>query len=255
LDDPTATQVLARLFELQACDAKRASLDDALAIHPATRAEHAEQKSAAIAAVESAAAKLEEAELEYRRMEAKLGDADVLRQRLEGQTASVNSNQAYTALMHEIEQAKTSAAEAEDASLELLDVIDEQRRQTESHRAALSELEVEIATAEERMKLEDTQLQSRRAAVLEQRTAYASDVERELLRQYEVAAGKHIDCIAYVSSKICAGCRISIPAQQRQVIRASNTPTSCPQCSRLLVSQMLYESVPSPTAEHGEAEA
>jgi predicted nucleic acid-binding Zn-ribbon protein len=245
LADEVATAVLTQLFALQALDAETARIDGALAVFAETRTANAERKRVAESALEASRQRLEEAELEHRRIEATLGDADALALRLEGQSADVSSNQAYTALLHEIERAKEASSTAEDAILELLDSIDEQRGRTEAESAALAALESEIAAAEEQMQKDEGTFSSKRAAAVAERAAQGAGVEKDLLRNYEIAAGKYVDCVSFLTKRMCAGCRIAIPAQQVQQIRSSGVPAPCPQCKRLVVGDTLYEQVSS----------
>ena len=67
---------------------------------------------------------LSEAEQGQRRAESDLQDQEALLQKLEGQQSQVKTNEAYTALLHEMDQAREAISEAETRILEAMERIE-----------------------------------------------------------------------------------------------------------------------------------
>ena len=67
------------------------------------------------------------AEQEQRRHEAAVADREALVKKLEGQQFQVKSNDAYKALLHEIDQARAGISEAETRILEAMEGIEAMR--------------------------------------------------------------------------------------------------------------------------------
>ena len=116
-----------RLSELQVCDEELWAREQEHAALPAKRARLAEERAAAEAAVLRSREGLAQAEAAQRRAETELQDQEVVRRKLESQQSQVKTNDAYTALLHEIERAQQGISECETRLLEGMDAIETAR--------------------------------------------------------------------------------------------------------------------------------
>ena len=99
-------QGLTQLLELQRLDDQ---LVDSQTEHdgiPARRDRIAEERSATDERLSTAKQSLEDAQLAMRQAESALQDRETLLEKLEGQQFQVKSNDAYSALLHEMAQAR-----------------------------------------------------------------------------------------------------------------------------------------------------
>ena len=112
------------LIDLQKLDEQLVASEEESAGLPGRRAERAEMREAAQQRVVAAKEALQEAESEQRHAESALQDQEALIQRLEGQQFQVKSNEAYTALLREMEHAREAISDSETRLLEAMDAIE-----------------------------------------------------------------------------------------------------------------------------------
>lgn len=230
---------LRRLVDLQRVDVELARIRDEIASLPGRRAEaHARRESGERRVAERREA-LEEAERDRRRIEAELGDKEVLLRRLQGQTSQVKTNAAYTALLHEIDQTRESISECETRILERMEEI-------EAGGTALARLEAELETIRREVAGEERELDAR-AQELEQELARAGEhraklaesLDASLLEQYETIARQRRPAVAIASRELCMGCRVGIPPQKYIEVLRGESIVSCGSCRRILIHENL----------------
>jgi predicted nucleic acid-binding Zn-ribbon protein len=201
---------LKQLIELQEIDDALASAEAEHARLPERRAELAAALEEATTAVEAARQSLSEREAEQRRAEDAVQDQRALKARLEGQQHQVKTNEAYTALLHELAEAERAIDAGETRILECLDACDEIGRQ--------------IAAAEQR-----------RAALQQRSEEEGRALDAELIEPYEKVASRRRPAVVRVGEEICGGCRVHLPPQlQIELIRGERLIT-CSNCERILV--------------------
>jgi predicted nucleic acid-binding Zn-ribbon protein len=226
---------LQQLVELSRLDTQLAALEEDRAALPGRRSAAAAQRSAAEARVEAAREELTRAELAQRKSEVAAQDQEALLRKLQGQQFQVKSNDAYTALLSEMERAQAAISEAETHVLEAMEAIEAARvrqRDLESERrAVLAHVESEERSCDEREK----QLSEQIARLREGRDLAAARVEPRLLARYEKIATRRRPAVTMVVAETCQGCRVGIPPQMVIEIRRGEEPIACPTCARLLV--------------------
>jgi predicted nucleic acid-binding Zn-ribbon protein len=223
------------LVELSRLDMQLAALLEDQGSLPGRRSAAAAQRSAAEARVEAAREELTRAELEQRKSEVAAQDQEALLRKLQGQQFQVKTNDAYTALLHEMERAQAAISEAETHVLEAMEVIETARarqREAESERRnVVAHVEGEERICDEREK----ELSQQIAKLREVRDATATRIEKPLLARYEKIATRRRPAITMVVAQTCQGCRVGIPPQLVIEIQRGAEPIACPTCARLLV--------------------
>ena len=136
-------QILRQLIETEKIDAEIDRLDGLLAAIPAEHQRIADEVEKAEQLVAEEHRVLETEELEERRLESKMRDQEALILRLNHQTAQVSSNQAYTALQHELDAAEASKTEFETLALEHMEAIDRAKQTLAIAQEQLLELETQ----------------------------------------------------------------------------------------------------------------
>ena len=178
---------------------------------------------------------LQQAEAAQRRVESELQDQEALRKRLEGQQFQVKTNDAYTALLHEIEGAQRAISECETRLLEGMDAIESARAASAvaegAGREAAARLEVEAQALDAREKQLDAELVRLRAA----RTRVIADSDPRLIEQYERIATRRRPAAVRVRGTLCLGCRVDIPPQQCIEIQRAARVITCGNCQRILL--------------------
>lgn len=235
-------QGLTQLLELQRLDDQ---LVDSQTEHdgiPAQRDRIAEERSTVDGRLSTAKQSLEDTQLAMRQVESALQDRETLLEKLEGQQFQVKSNEAYSALLQEMAQAREAISEHETTILENMESI-------EGATGALKEAEQEASSVrsrhvEEKKTIEERQveLSSEIERFRELRTEAGKGVERELLSHYErVAAGRR-PAVVSIADERCSGCLVQIPPQSFIEIRRGEKVITCGNCSRILLHAERTES-------------
>lgn len=232
---PGMFEAFQRLAELQACDDELWACEQEHRGLPARRTGLQAERAAAEAAAAQAREALQQAETEQRRVESELQDQEALRTRLEGQQFQVKTNDAYTALLHEIEAAQRTISECETRLLEGMDEIESARAAFASAEAAGREAaaraDVEAQAIDAREKQLDAELTRLRAA----RVRVVADSDPKLIEQYERIATRRRPAVVRVRGTLCLGCRVDIPPQQCIEIQRAERVISCGSCQRILL--------------------
>jgi len=228
---------LAQLIELQSLDDAMTKAEGELAKLPEARNACTARCEVAAARVEEAKARVAGAEGAQRAAETELQDQEALLARLENQQHQVKSNDAYTALLREMEEAKQAISVAETQILEAMDTI-------ESAGSALASVESEAARLSEHARGEERDLDAREKQLLVraetmsgQRQAIRDHVPPELVAQYERIAKRCRPALALVVKEICQGCRMNIPPQLYIELMNVDEVHECPNCRRILIPE------------------
>jgi predicted nucleic acid-binding Zn-ribbon protein len=226
---------LQQLIELQQLDDELLAAEQEHGGLPARRQELAERREAAENEREAAAQALHEAEAEQRRAEVDVQDKQALKQKLESQQFQVKTNEAYTALLHEIEQAGEGVSEGETRVLEAMEAIDSAReRLSQAEKQAEATL-AGVAEQERVTDLREKELDARIAQLRGSREALCQELDAELLAQYQRIASRRRPAIARVRDEMCLGCRIHLPPQQQIELMRGEVLITCSRCHRILI--------------------
>ncbi len=224
-----------RLLELQRLDEELIAFEEEQGAAPGRRSRIEAGRSACETRISEAREALEHAETQQRQIETALQDQEALLKKLEGQQFQVKSNEAYTALLHEMDTAKRAISEGETRILEGMEAI-------ETARAALATAEAEGAETRERLAAEESALDSREselaaaaARVREARAVVRPDIESKLLELYEKIAARRRPAVVLISNEMCLGCRVGIPPQSYIEILRLKRVVTCGHCHRILL--------------------
>jgi len=225
------------LVELSRLDTELAAREREKTALPQKREDCADMRQACEARLEAARAALTEAEQAQRRAEADARDQEALLSKLEGQQHQVKTNEAYTALLHEMDAAREAISAAETLILEAMDAIEagsaERADAEEDVRVTLARVEADEKAIDERERVlerEIAELRSRRHEV-------GQGLAAELLQRYERIAARRSPAIAIVTRETCMGCRVGIPPQNCIEILRGESVVTCGNCQRILIHE------------------
>ncbi|MEM7411263.1 MAG: C4-type zinc ribbon domain-containing protein [Myxococcota bacterium] len=229
---PAGTDILVEISELDvqiaACDEEKASL-------PEARATLAAQRKAGADAIALAETQVQEAEQEQRRHEAVLADQEALVTKLEGQQHAVKTNEAYTALLQEIENARAQASAAETQILESMESSEQARGIVAEAQQASAEIDERAAA--ETIVLDDREksLDQSLANLHRERGSRAEQLDAKLLAHYDKVAKRRKPAIAVAKGETCMGCRVGLPPQNLIELHKGESLITCGNCQRILV--------------------
>lgn len=218
-------QIDSRLLELQG------RLDQVAPRRSAAAGELAESQSRVQRAVDA----LREAELAQRQAEAALTDREAQVRRLEGQQHQIKTNDAYTALLHEIDAARAAISELETGILEAIERVETCAAAQQREQGAAAAVAQRVGAAQAAIDREEAGLSAQRDELAAQRSTASARVPAALLEIYERVRARRQPAVVAVQGDLCLGCRVNIPPQLAQELVRAQQIVSCGNCRRILV--------------------
>jgi len=162
----------------------------------------------------------------------------------EVQLNTITTNEAYKAMLREIEGLKADKSRVEAATLEISYAQDDVADEIEAGKK-------EVAAAVKEHELRQTELgeQAGRLEVeikglIEQREARAREIDPEALSQYErVLTRRNGRALVAVRDQHCQGCQMKLTLQEMTVVMACRELLTCRTCSRLLYLEDVVDPV------------
>jgi predicted nucleic acid-binding Zn-ribbon protein len=162
-------------------------------------------------------------------------DQEALIERLNHQSAQVSSNQAYTALQHELDAAEAAKTEFETAALEQMETIDRAR-------GAVAEVEVKLAGLEDTAPEKYADIDARKAVLegdlakqLELRAKECAGIAVAIMSRYDRIRARKQPAIAVIEGKSCPECKIVLPRMVVSEVLRLEQFHECTSCKRLLI--------------------
>jgi len=171
------------------------------------------------------------------------------------QTAQVKTNEAYRALVHEIEGAENEIRKAEDTVLEHMVASEEHDRQVKAGEKALAEAEAAAKAAKQAIEAERANLTGQQTALRAERDRDAAAVPAPLVERYRIYAPRHHGiAIAILDGEACSGCRVHLRPHVVQKLKRAETDeiVECESCGRMLYFDSSAAPGPAPTAAVAE---
>jgi predicted nucleic acid-binding Zn-ribbon protein len=153
------------------------------------------------------------------------------------QSAEVKTNEAYKALLHEIQNAEDEAAKAEDRLLDRMVAGEDYERQLKAAEAAVEQVEAAADGERRAIQAEYNAAQKELAAAEAVRAGAVSAVPEDLTDHYERIAKRHGGiALAEVRAEGCSQCGVHIrPHVIQQLQREGNEEFfHCETCTRIL---------------------
>ena len=153
------------------------------------------------------------------------------------QSSAVKTNEAYRALQHEIANAESEIAKAEDLQLEQMMAVEEAERSIKAAETALKEAEQRVAA--ERKQIESVGREKKREmeADLAAREKIATDISEDVLSLYSRIARRHQGiALAEAAADQCRACGMRVlPHTIQELHRPENQELfTCETCGRIL---------------------
>ena len=227
---------MAHLVELQAVDARLADLRAKLAAFPKRAGDLEARLESARQQVATAKNALTQSLKDRKTFEM---DVDSWKERVrkyKDQTAQIKSNDAYRALLHEIETAEKEVAKAEDRLLDRMVAGEEYERKLKDAEAALKVTEGEVALERSKLQAEKAGIDNETATLAAEREKAVAAVPVDLLTLYEQVARRHHGiAMAGVRAESCGQCGFLVRPHVVQEMRRDTEETfRCEGCGRIL---------------------
>jgi predicted nucleic acid-binding Zn-ribbon protein len=228
---------LKSLIELQAVDLRLIGIRERLARFPKRLAEVEARVTAARQQVTMAKEAHTTGLKERKTYEMDVDQWKERAKKYRNQSGEVKSNEAYKALLHEIQNAEDEVAKAEDRLLERMVSGEEYDRQVKAAEAAVKEIEGAASKDRQVIQAEYNATQKELAAAEAVRAAAIATVPEDLVDHYERIAKRHGGiALAEIRGEGCGQCGVHIrPHVIQQLERPSNEEFfHCETCTRIL---------------------
>ncbi|PKN00925.1 MAG: hypothetical protein CVU77_07850 [Elusimicrobia bacterium HGW-Elusimicrobia-1] len=239
------SDTLAKLIKLQALDAEAARLACALEGIPARKKSVEDALAASKREFDEKQNLARRLQLDLKNKNAELEAAEAAVQKHTAELNTVKSNQAYRALLDEIEEAKRRSSEIEDAILKILDSADRENKAALAASAVIKKMEADAASELSGIDEETRKIESESSGLRAQREAAAAEVDPRFLSIYtHMLSAKGGMAIAKLEGSGCGGCHMKLSVQNinelERVYSAGSQSVElvrCENCSRILYSE------------------
>lgn len=148
---------------------------------------------------------------------------------------SVKTNEAFKALQLEIDRAKAQASDIETQILEIMEGLDQARKDAKTAEAAAGEeakkFQVEISAHEGRLKDLTAQYEAAKA----KRDEAAAPISPDAMRVYNhVRSRGKLDAVVPIENGNCSACRISLAPQVIVEATKAKALVACESCQRII---------------------
>jgi len=225
---------LQQLIDLQEIDDDLEAAEAERAAAPERRRRLADEREVAEARINDAGEAMQAAEAQQRAAEVELEDKEALLGKLEGQQFQVKSNDAYTALLREMDDARAAISVAETRILEAMERIETAGADREHAESAAKAVFARASESEGALDAREKELEARLGQQRIAREELCGRVPGEMLSQYERIASSRRPAVAKVRNEICQGCRTTIPPQLYLELLRMEQLVICTQCRRIL---------------------
>ena len=170
------------------------------------------------------------------------------------QLYEVKTNEAYKALQHEIQNAETEMAKAEDRLLDRMMAGEEFERQVKAAERSLKEVEAATDSERRAVQAEQSAVQKEAEKDAAEREQAVAAVPDDLLDHYQRIARRHNGvALAEVRDETCTLCRVRVRPHVYQELRREDSQEvfHCESCTRILyyVEQPVAQASAQTTSE------
>jgi predicted nucleic acid-binding Zn-ribbon protein len=148
---------------------------------------------------------------------------------------SVKNPKELMTLQEEVEYLNKRINEKEDSALELMSEVESTHKRTDKMKQQVEELEKRWHERETALLAERSELETQLADAKRRREASVAAIDRAELDLYEyLRVGRRKPTVAKVEQGRCQGCRITLPVNKLQQVRARRSLVQCDSCERIL---------------------
>jgi uncharacterized protein len=229
---------LKQLLVLQDRQQKIRQIQTEIKTLPLERSYLESQLAASAAGVDALKLKTRQLEVERKKLELDVGTRTESIARLKTQQYQTRKNDQFQALGHEIERYENEIRKLEDQELELMIEVDKLKGEVEvaekRARATNDTISRQLTDLETKSKALETQ----QAELANEREALASNIDADLLDQFERLFNSKGDAaIVAVEHGVCTGCHMKVTTATAARVKAGKEIVNCEQCGRILYDQ------------------
>jgi len=172
--------------------------------------------------------------LKKKQLEGQVDEQQKLVQKHNAELNSLKSNDAYKAMLSEIQAAKKAVTDIEDQILVVMEAIEADDRK-------FKEAEKKFKSDESVLKADVQRLESEKAAALEvvsarkaERDAFAKTLPAASVTQYETVRKRGGEAIVPMINNSCGGCHLALTQNKINEVKKAKAAVYCESCSRII---------------------
>lgn len=235
------------LIAVQVLDAERVEVEEKLeSIEPRReelRAQLDDEKARHVASKEA----LKKLQVAHKEKEIALKEQEAAVDKHNGELSNIKSNDAYKALLTEIEHAKGKIDALETEILGMLDEISAAEAAVAEEQSVVKTIEAEFAGRAKEIDDDEAALNGRLAELAAERAGKTAGVEPALLAHYDKVRERHADGVALAELKegACSACHVKVPPTLLQDVQKGEEFVTCESCYRILYNLAKGKTAPA----------
>jgi predicted nucleic acid-binding Zn-ribbon protein len=155
--------------------------------------------------------------------------------KLQGQLYSLKTNKEYNTMLQQIQDSKADSSRVEDKILEVMDKVENLRKEIEAEKGRLSQEEKVFNEAKKKVEDQLKEIAEKLAQLDAMRARVIPEIDKHIFSQYErILANREALAIVEVKNNICMGCNMLVPAQVINLIKMYERIVTCEVCNRML---------------------
>lgn len=234
-----------KLLRLQEADARRDSLTESIDKVPVEiegMRSRIENEKGRLSGIQE---KMKKVKVDRSTREKEMAEKEELIKKHQKELNAVKSNEAFKALLKEIDQEKQSVSDLETEILTLMDEADKVVKEEKSLNAELKAFESECQGKIKELEAKKAELEKKREEIEAKRKGLAEAVPEDLLASYESTRERRGLALARVEGKTCGACNMMLPPQVLIDIKKCSEIQVCDSCHRILHELELPEPAPA----------
>jgi len=226
---------LANLIKLQGFDLELDSLAKKVEFKQNEIQKHAEELKALGTVLEAAKGELTKLQLRKKELELEIDGKEQQVKKLQAELNNVKTNDAYKALLKEIEQAKAAQNALEESLLNVLQKLEDDQKNLKEKEKSSKQQEQEIKTETQNSESQLTQIQNLIKDKNELRNSFSQQIEESLRTRYDsIRRNKGGQAVVPILGNACGGCRQNLTLHVINDVNKNQSLVSCETCSRIL---------------------
>ncbi|MBT3285885.1 MAG: hypothetical protein HN849_10680 [Victivallales bacterium] len=229
------------LLEVQRIDVRMAKLKAQLNSVPRDIAAAEELRHGDESRLTEAHARLIELTKELKVLEMDVEALNAKKTDFQAKSAMIKSNEEYKAAMHQIEQCNHSVAQLEDRELELMEGMEEARKEEAECRSTMDVTQRRVTEVQQDLESRRVSSEAAMAEMAAARAPALAAVDKQAAGRYErlcrsgrARAGQAV--LVPIRDEVCGRCRMNVTAQLR-MNALKGMPVTCQNCGAMLYNE------------------
>lgn len=167
--------------------------------------------------------------------ERSIEEFDIKIKKLRDKASEIKTNKEYQAYIKEIDNMQKELSHSEDELLNIMELLDEQRKNVEVEKAKAAQEERKLKESQNKIQIEKNMAEEKLKLLMIKRKDITNKIDKDNYKIYmDIFKSCNGQAVVEVKNEICQGCNLHIPPQQYIEIKSNKEIISCPQCRRIL---------------------